>query len=143
MEVAILWIDLGIQLLKIFALNGHWVDVVYEIGRDDFSVVKMLPSDKCPFLRQFVVDTVEDILDHVEVVNMSTTNICFSQLLSILYLGKAPEVLNAHEVGPVFCIKADRDLVSFTPGHDNFMNMDTGIVHKYGPFVSSWYILLH
>ena len=38
-KMAVLWVIFPLHLLEIFALEVVFIDIVYEVGRDDFGVV--------------------------------------------------------------------------------------------------------
>ena len=68
---------------------------------------------------------------------MGSSDIGLREILSVLGLSQPPEELNPHQIGSVFGIQADWNVVALTPGHDVLVEVNAGVVDVDRPFVAS------
>ena len=119
------------------------VDMVTMVGRNDPSIVKMLPADDRPLPGLHVAEAIEDVLDQFEIVDGDPADVELGQLPPVGNLGESPEEFDAHQVWSVLGVEGDRHVVFLAPVHDVIGAVDGGVVHVEGPLVASWQILLH
>lgn len=127
-----------LKLLEVLSLQFIWVDLDGLAWWLDLSIVEVLKADDGPFLGNLMADTIEDIFDQSEVVDVTTTNIQISKLSPVCTLGHSPELLDTHQVWTVLGVESDRYVVGLAPRHDVIMAMDACIVQVDAPFVTSW-----
>lgn len=143
-EAAVLWVVQAAldQLLDVVPMEIDRPDVDVGDVRNHIGIVEVLPADDRPLLCLIIGNLLEDPLDQAEVVDLSAADVHLGQLLAVLDLREAPEELDAHEVGPILGVEADRDVVGLAPGHHVVMDMRGGVVHIDRPLVAIWQRLL-
>ena len=97
--MGVLWVlRTWLKLLEVLSLQFIWVDLDGLAWWLDLSIVEVLKADDGPFLGNLMADTIEDIFDQFEVVDVATTNIQIGKLSPVFTLVNSLELLDTHQV---------------------------------------------